>query len=112
MSVSLSAGLPLCFPIKSICLSFQWSDWLPITQATGSLSLQPSVSLSVCPVIAQAGRLFSVCPGVFLSQSCLPVCLPVHPPCHSPPPPFLSTTTSWAHSSPKTASPAATKPVP
>lgn len=62
MSVSLSAGLPLCFPIKSI--------WLPITQATGSLSLQPSVNLPVYPVIAQAGRLSGFqCVRVFSSVS-------------------------------------------
>lgn len=112
MSVSLSAGLPLCFPIKSICLSFQWSDRLPITQATGSLSSQPSVSLSVYPVIAQAGRLSGFqCVHVFssVSPAFLSVCLSIR---HVISTPISLHMWSWTHSSLKTTSPATTRLVP
>lgn len=80
----LSVGLPLCFPMKSICLCFQWSCRLPIPQATCSLSSQP-LSVSLFILIAQAA-----CPSVVqfplaAGQSCLPICLPVPPPCESTP---------------------------
>lgn len=83
LAVSLSAGLPLCFPMKSICLSFRWSDWLPITQATCSLSSQP-LSVSVYPDCSGwLPMCCSVCPCVFLWQLVSPaflfVCLSIHP---------------------------------
>lgn len=95
LSVCLSIGLPLCFPIKSVCPSNGQTSLPSLKSPAVCLHDLLSVSLSVYPLISQAGcpsafQFLFVFSSVYLSvgQSYLPICLPVHLPCYIPCPHF------------------------